>query len=283
MAAAQNSRLVIYAALAGNALVALSKFGAAAWTGSSAMLSEAIHSLVDTVNQLLMLYGLHRAAQPADAGHPLGYGRELYFWSFIVSLLIFSLGAGISLYEGIQHILRPEPVSDPHVNYLVLAASLVFEGASWTVAIREFEKQRGGLSYLEAATRSRDPTSFLVLFEDSAAVIGILIAATGTAAAEWLEMPVLDGVASVGIALVLAATAAFLARESKELLLGEPAREQVRTSMSAIVTGHPGVAEIGRMITVHLAPEQIVAAVDVDFVDDLRASQIEQTALSLRV
>jgi cation diffusion facilitator family transporter len=282
MAAAESSKFVIYAALAGNVLVAASKLVAAAWTGSSAMLSEGVHSLVDTGNQLLMLYGIHRASKPADHDHPLGYGRELYFWSFIVSLLIFSLGAGISFYEGVSHILDPVPISSPHVNYIVLVLAFLFEGASWIIAVREFDKQRGGLGYFEAATRSRDPTTFLVLFEDSAALVGIVIALVGTAASEWLAMPVLDGVASIGIALVLAVTAGFLANESKGLLLGEPARASVRRSIEAIVTAHPGIAGIGRLITVHLAPDQIVATLDVDFVDDLRASDVERVTETLQ-
>jgi cation diffusion facilitator family transporter len=281
VAASTSSIFVIYAALAGNVLVAMSKFGAAAWTGSSAMLSEAVHSSVDCGNQLLMLYGIHRASAPPDAQHPLGYGRELYFWSFIVALLIFSIGAGLSFYEGVNHILAPVPITDPHVNYIVLALSLLFEGASWGFAVREFEKQRGGLGFLEAATRSRDPTSFLVLFEDSAALIGIGMAFAGTFAAEWLENPRLDGVASLGISMVLAVTAAFLAHESKGLLIGEPAREPIRRSIIKIATNHAGISAVGRLVTVHLAPRQIVAALNVDFVDDLRASEVEDVTRSL--
>jgi cation diffusion facilitator family transporter len=281
VAASTSSIFVIYAALAGNVLVAMSKFGAAAWTGSSAMLSEAVHSSVDCGNQLLMLYGIHRASAPPDAQHPLGYGRELYFWSFIVALLIFSIGAGLSFYEGVNHILAPVPITDPHVNYIVLALSLLFEGASWGFAVREFEKQRGGLGFLEAATRSRDPTSFLVLFEDSAALIGIGVAFAGTFAAEWLEDPRLDGLASLGISMVLAVTAAFLAHESKGLLIGEPAREPIRRSIIKIATNHAGISAVGRLVTVHLAPRQIVAALNVDFVDDLRASEVEDVTRSL--
>jgi cation diffusion facilitator family transporter len=281
VAATSSSTFVIYAALAGNVLVAVSKFGAAAWTGSSAMLSEAVHSTVDCGNQLLMLYGIHRASAPPDEQHPLGYGRELYFWSFIVALLIFSIGAGVSFYEGVNHILTPVPITDPHVSYIVLTLSLLFEGTSWCFAVREFEKQRGGLGFLEAAARSRDPTSFLVLFEDSAALIGIGIAFAGTFAAEWLQNPRLDGVASLGISMVLAVTAAFLAHESKGLLIGEPAREPIRRSIIRIATDHVGISAVGRLVTVHLAPRQIVAALNVDFVDDLRASEVEDVTHSL--
>lgn len=281
MAAVTSSSFVIYAALAGNVLVAVSKFGAATWTGSSAMLSEAVHSSVDCGNQLLMLYGVHRAKAPPDRQHPLGYGRELYFWSFIVALLIFSLGAGLSFYEGVNHILRPDPITDPEVNYVILTLSLLFEGSSWFVAVRAFEKQRDGLGFLEAAARSRDPTSFLVLFEDTAAIIGIIIALAGTFAAERLNMPELDGIASLGISIVLAVTAAFLAHESKGLLIGEPAREPIRRSILGIAGDHPGVAAVGRLVTVHLAPRQIVAALDVEFADDLRASEVERVTHAL--
>lgn len=155
MASASSSKFVIYTALAGNLLVAVTKFVAAAWTGSSAMLSEGVHSLVDSVNQALMLYGIHRAAMPPDEQHPLGHGRELYFWCFVVALLIFSLGAGISIYEGALHILHPTVIRNPRVSYVVLGLSFVFEATTWWIALREFEKQRGTLSYLEAATRSR--------------------------------------------------------------------------------------------------------------------------------
>jgi len=178
--AASKSKLVVYAASIGNALVALTKFAAAAWTGSSAMLSEAIHSLVDTGNQLLLLYGIHRAARPPDDLHPLGYGREIYFWSFVVALLMFTLGAGVACYEGVQHILSPHEIVDPKVSYIVLACAALFEGTSWIVALREFRKAKGDLGYFEAVQRSKDPLTFTVLFEDSAALIGLLIAFLGT-------------------------------------------------------------------------------------------------------
>ena len=281
MAAASSSKVVIYAALVGNLLVALIKFAAAAWTGSSAMLSEGVHSLVDTMNQVLMLYGIHRASLPPDEQHPLGYGRELYFWSFVVALLIFALGAGVAFYEGVAHIRAPASIEDSTINYLVLALSFVFESISWWIAVREFEKYRGKRGFIEAATRSRDPTSYLVLFEDSAALIGIVIAFAGVAAADYLGIPALDGVASIGIGIVLAVTALFLARESKGLLLGEPAQDSTRRSIAALVRATPGVLDVARLITVHLAPQQVVAALDVDFADDLRTSEVERVAAAV--
>jgi cation diffusion facilitator family transporter len=281
MATGSASRKVIYAALAGNLLVALTKFAAAAWTGSSAMLSEGVHSVVDTANQLLLLHGISRSAKPRDEGHPLGYGRELYFWSFIVALLIFSLGAGVSFYEGIVHISAPVPITDPHVNYVVLGISFVFEGATFLIALKEFNKLRGSLGYLEAVTRSKDPPSFLVLLEDSAALIGIVIAFIGTFAAEKLAMPVLDGVASIGIGLLLAATATFLARESKGLLIGEGARGSTIRSIRKIAAEQPGVESVNDLITVHLAPDQVVAALSLEFKDPLTTPEIEKTVAAI--
>lgn len=281
MAAGSASRKVIYAALAGNLMIALTKFIAAWWTGSSAMLSEGVHSVVDTSNQLLLLYGFHRAAKPPDENHPLGYGRELYFWSFIVALLIFALGAGVSFYEGIAHILDPVHITDPHVNYIVLGISFVFEAITFLIALKEFNKVRGPLGYIEAVQASKDPPSFLVLFEDSAALIGILIAFAGTAAAQAWAMPVLDGVASIGIGLLLATTAAFLARESKGLLIGEGARGRTLRSIRQIAADEPGVERVNDLVTTHLSPQQVVAALSLEFKDELTTPQIENVVASI--
>lgn len=279
--AAGKTKFVIYAAGIGNALVALTKFGAAWWTGSSAMLSEAIHSLVDTVNQLLLLYGIHRAARPPDELHPLGYGREIYFWSFVVALLMFTLGAGIACYEGVQHILNPHEIIDPKVSYIVLACAAVFEGASWFVALREFSEAKGDMGYFEAMRHSKDPPTFIVLFEDSAALIGLAIAFAGTFAAERLAMPVLDGVASIGIALLLGLTALALARESKELLLGEPASRSLRESVISIVRGTHGIERGQIVFTVHLSPDQVIVALSLEFRDDLTTPEIEAATAKL--
>ena len=178
--ASLSSRKVIYAAIVGNLLVAATKFGAAAWTGSSAMLSEAVHSVVDTGNSILLLYGLHRAKQPPDHDHPLGYGREIYFWSFVVAVMVFALGAGVSLYEGITHILNPEPIQNVAVNYAVLGLSVLFDGTTWWIALRNFKGQKSYGELLSAIRNSKDPPSFMVLFEDSASLIGLTIAFAGT-------------------------------------------------------------------------------------------------------
>jgi cation diffusion facilitator family transporter len=211
---------VVDAALGANLAIAVVKFVAAALTGSSAMLSEGVHSLVDTINELLLLYGMKRANKPPDLSHPFGHGRELYFWSFMVALLVLALGAGVSLYEGIVHLRQPQPMEKLAVNYLVLAASFACEVTSWWVALKHFRATKGNLGYFEAFRASKDPSTFTVLFEDSAALLGLLIAAAGITAAQVLDMPRLDGVASIGIGLLLMASSLLLARETKALLIG---------------------------------------------------------------
>ncbi|TPI18611.1 cation diffusion facilitator family transporter [Mesorhizobium sp. B4-1-1] len=275
MAGHSGSRRVIYAALAGNLAIALTKFAAAAFTGSSAMLSEGVHSLVDTGNGGLLLYGMHRAARPPDRTHPLGHGRELYFWSFIVALLVFALGAGVSFYEGVIHIMAPEPVVNAKVNYVVLALSFVFEGSSWLVALKEFRQQKGRQGWFEAVRRSKDPSVYTVLFEDSAALLGLVVAFAGILSAELLEIPELDGVGSIGIAIILGATAIFLARESKGLLLGEPASPEVQKKVLAIVQEDPAVQRANGILSVHIGPEEIVAGLSIEFEDHLTAPEIE--------
>lgn len=275
MAAHAGSRTVIYAALIGNLLIAATKFIAAAWTGSSAMLSEGIHSLVDTGNGALLLYGLHRAARPPDLTHPFGHGRELYFWSFIVALLVFAVGAGVSLYEGIAHVISPYPATSLTANYVVLGLSALFEGYSWRVALKEFKAAKGSLSYFAAVRQSKDPGVFTVLFEDTAALLGLLIAFIGITAAAYFERPELDGVASIVIGLILAATAILLARESKALLIGEAALPQVQEEIRAAIDGDPDVERVNGMTTVHLGPDQIVVALSLEFKDDRSTADIE--------
>jgi len=275
MAGHAGSKRVIYAALAGNLAIAATKFAAAFFTGSSAMLSEGVHSLVDTGNGALLLHGMRRAARPPDRTHPLGHGRELYFWSFIVALLVFALGAGVSFYEGIIHIMAPEPVVNAKVNYIVLGFSFLFEGSSWLVALKEFRQQKGRQGWLEAVRRSKDPSVYTVLFEDSAALLGLIVAFAGILSAELLEMPELDGVGSIGIAIILGATAIFLARESKGLLLGEPASPEVQRKVLAIAQEDPAVQRANGILSVHIGPEEIVAGLSIEFEDHLTAPEIE--------
>ena len=224
---AHSSKKVILAALIGNSLIAVTKFAAAAFTGSSAMLSEGIHSLVDTGNQVLLLYGLKRANKPPDELFPFGYGKEIYFWCFVVAILIFAVGAGVSLYEGVHHIRSPQPLHNVMVNYVVLALAMVFEGAAWYYAIRAFTRAKGKWGYLEAVQRSKDPSLFVVLFEDSAAMIGLIVAFLGIALTQLTGIEQFDGIASVIIGLILAGTAIWLAYETKGLLIGESANAHV--------------------------------------------------------
>jgi cation diffusion facilitator family transporter len=277
MAGAPATKVVVYAALAGNGAVAVVKFIAFLWTGSSAMLSEAIHSSVDTADQALMLYGLKRAQRAPDSDHPLGYGRELYFWSFTVALLIFTLGAGLTIYEGVQHVMAPEPISDVMVSYIVYGCAAIFEGISWSFAFREFRKAKGELGYFEAVRKSKDPPTFIVLFEDSAALAGLAIAAGGTFLAEQFALPVLDGVASIGIGLVLGVTALVLTRESKGLLIGEPASPDLRDAVMRTARETDGVERAQIVFSVHMAPEQVVVALSLEFRDDMMADEIEAT------
>ncbi|WP_062112280.1 cation diffusion facilitator family transporter [Aureimonas sp. AU40] len=272
---ADGSKTVIYAALAGNFLIACTKFAAAAFTGSAAMLSEGVHSLVDTGNELLLLYGMRRAGEPPDRSHPLGHGRELYFWSFIVALLVFALGAGVSVYQGIHHILDPAPIESPNWNYAVLGASFLFEGITWIVALREFRRQKGSLGYFEAITRSKDPTTFTVLLEDSAALIGLAIAFVGIILADRLAIPELDGAASICIGLLLAAVAILLARESKGLLIGEAAIPAVQDAILSIAQADPSIQKANGLVTTHLGPHQVIVALSAEFEDDMTAPQIE--------
>jgi cation diffusion facilitator family transporter len=281
MARRTSAARVVYAALLGNVLIAITKFGAAFWTGSSAMMSEAVHSLVDTSNELLLLYGMHRARQPPDPQHPFGHGRELYFWSFIVALMVFGLGAGMSFYEGINHVLYPVPMKHPTVNYVVLGLSFVFEFGSWCVALKEFRRSKGNLGYVEAVGVSKDPTTFTVLFEDSAALAGLLIAFVGIAAAQALHKPILDGVGSLGIALILAIAGAALARRTKELLIGESAFPDLQRSILEIASQRHGIARANGVLTTHLGPDQVVVALSAEFEDHLTAPEIEACVSSL--
>ena len=279
--AAHGSKKVIYAALAGNGLIAITKFIAAALTGSSAMLSEAIHSVVDTGNQGLLLYGIRRSRRPPDAAHPFGYGSEIYFWSFVVAILIFGLGAGISFYEGVQKLLHPHPITSPYINYIVLAIAMVFEAGAWLVAYREFGKVRGNFGLFEAVQRSKDPTVFTVLFEDTAAMLGLLAALTGIACADFFAIVWADGAASLVIGFILAGTAALLAYETKGLLIGEAASRSLRQGVRGLVRRAREVRHINEMRTMHMAPNDILLALSLDFHDDLNVGRVEQTIFLL--
>lgn len=272
---ASGSTRVIFAALIGNTLIAITKFTAAFITGSSAMLSEGIHSLVDTGNQVLLLYGIRQAKKPADQNFPFGHGKEIYFWSFIVAILIFALGGGISVYEGIQHLYHPEAITRPMINYVVLGLAMLFEGAAWYFAFREFTRIKGKRGYIEAVRRAKDPSIFVVLFEDSAAMLGLLVAFFGIALSQWTGLLFFDGAASIIIGMILIGTAIWLAYETKGLLIGESANRYVIEGIRSILKAHASTQYVNEVLTMHMGPDFVLANISVDFQDHLTAEEIE--------
>jgi cation diffusion facilitator family transporter len=274
---AAGSTKVIVAALIGNSLIAVTKFVAAAYTGSSAMLSEGVHSIVDTGNQLLLLFGLRQSRKPPDEDFPFGHGKEIYFWSFIVAILIFAVGAGISLYEGLARVIAPHPVENAFVNYIVLGFAMVFEGGAWYFAFKEFGRVKGGRGYIEAVQQGKDPTFFVVLFEDSAAMLGLVVAFVGVWLGEVTGNPIFDGIASIIIGLILGGTAAWLAYETKSLLIGERADREVVDGIRRIARAHREVRHVNEVLTMHMGPEYILVNISVDFADNLRADDIEES------
>ena len=274
--ASHTSKTVIYAALAGNTAIAITKFAAAGFTGSAAMLSEAIHSVVDTGNQLLLLFGLWRAAKPADARHPFGYGLQLYFYTFVVAVLIFGVGAVVSFMHGLEKVRHPTPVEHAWVNYLVLGFGVVFEGGVWLVALKAFNRQRAGRSAFAEIHASKDPTVFTVLFEDTAALAGLTAALLGVFLSQALHAPVLDGVASLLIGVILAVTALFLAYESQSLLTGEAASHETRVGINRIARSEPGVVGLNQARTMHFGPNEVLVVLSLDFEDQLPAGEVER-------
>ena len=273
---ASSSKKVIFAALAGNTLIAITKFVAAAITGSSAMLSEGIHSVVDTGNQILLLYGLHRAQKPPDRRFPFGYGKEVYFWSFVVAILIFAVGAGVSILEGLRHLSHPEPLKDLHINYIVLGLAALFEGGALFFALVEFNKTKGEAGYFEAVHKGKDPSMFVVLFEDSAAMAGLVVAFLGILLGQLTGSPYFDGAASVIVGLILAATAAWLAYETKGLLIGESADRGTVQAIREFVQSHKEVRHVNEVLTLHMGPEYVLVNLSVDFADETTAPELEQ-------
>lgn len=273
--AAASSKKVIFAALFGNGLIAITKFIAASITGSSAMFSEAIHSCVDTGNQGLLLYGLGRSKRPADDRHPFGYGGEIYFWAFMVAVLIFGVGAGISFYEGVHKVMHPEPVKSAYVSYIVLSLALVFEGVATWIAFTEFNKVRGKRALLAAVRESKDPSIFTVLFEDTAAILGLLVAMVGTILSAEFGMYIFDGIASIVIGCILAGAATFLAIECKSLLVGEAARPELQDGVQKILDDTQGVQGVLHLSTLHLGPHDVLVAADIKLEPNLSTGDIK--------
>jgi cation diffusion facilitator family transporter len=275
------STKVIIAALIGNAAISITKFFAAFMTGSSAMLSEGIHSLVDTGNQILLLYGMKQAKKPADDEFPFGHGKEIYFWSFIVAILIFAVGSGVSIYEGIRHVIHPAQIKNPMVNYIVLCLALVFEGAAWFFAFKEFGKVKGKRGYIEAVQKGKDPSMFVVLFEDSAALLGLFIALLGIWLTQVTGIALFDGIASILIGLILGGTAIWLAIETKGLLIGEGANKEVINSIRKIVNSFEEVDKVNELLTMHMGPEFILVNISIRFKRKQLTRELEDVIQSL--
>ncbi len=283
--ARSDSTIFVLIALGANLGIAIAKFAAAAWTSSSAMLSEAIHSLVDTSNQALLLLGLKRSKRPADEAHPFGYSKELYFWGFVVAVLLFSMGAGVSIYEGVHKLFEPHPITDPHVNYMVLAIAMILEGYSTYRAVKEFNKRQPGKGLLEALRQSKDAALFTVVLEDIAAMTGLTLALLGVMAAHLLGLHWADGAASVAIGLLLALVAVFMAIEIRSLIIGEAVSRETQLGLRRLIGIEVGpekpIRAINEIRTMHLGPEDVLLAASVDFHDGVASETVEATTARL--
>ncbi len=279
MAAAHKS---IYSALIANLLIAITKFIAGAFSNSSAMISEGVHSLVDTVNQLLLLYGIKRSQRPPDAARPFGYGKELYFWAFIVSILIFGFGGGVSIYQGIVHIIHPRPLEDPTWNYLVLGVSVIFEMISFIIVIKEFNKSRGKTGWWKAIKESKDPTGFLVLFEDAAALLGLIIVGVFIFLSHWLDMPVLDGVGSLLVGILLVLVSSMLAIESRSLLMGEGISPEMKEKIKVLAEKDPSVLKVISIVSTYQSPEDVLLMLILAFKAELTTEEITAAIARIR-
>lgn len=272
---AGSSKKVIFAALIGNAAIAITKFVAAGITNSSAMFSEGIHSLVDTGNQVLLLFGLRQARKPADKRFPFGHGKEIYFWCFVVAILIFAVGSGLSIFKGIEHIRHPTVITSPLINYLVLGVAIIIEAFVFYIALKEFNKSRGSSSVLEAIQKGKDPAMFVVLLEDAAALLGLTVAMLGIAISQLTGNYIFDGIASVGIGLILAFVAVLLAYETKGLLIGESASDDVVDGIRKMVTEFTGVERVNEVLTMHMGPDYILVNLSVEFNDEIHTEKME--------
>lgn len=278
---AGGSKIAIYGALAANIGIAVIKFIAAGVTGSSAMISEGIHSAVDSGNSLLLLLGISRSKRPADAGHPFGHGKEIYFWTLIVAVLVFSLGGGMSLYEGITHLQHPEELKDPKWNYIVLVISMIFEGSSLIYAVKTFNKTKGEFNFWKEVRLSKDPALFAVIYEESAALLGLLLALAGVFLCHYFGNPVYDAIASMLIGLLLIVVAIVMVKESKGLLVGESAHAAIVKGVYELINDEAAVSTLYYPLTMHLAPEEILLAIDVQFHSEMTMDELIENINSL--
>jgi len=277
-----SSKISIYSALVANLAISVTKFIAAAITGSSAMASEGIHSLVDTINEVLLLLGIKRSKKPPDAKRPFGYGTELYFWSFIVSILIFSVGGGISFYEGITHLQHPEHIQDPSMNYIVLGIALLFDGTSFIIALKAFNRGRNDTTFWRSIKRSKDPSTFVVLFEDAADVLGLIVAFVGIFLGHYFNNPYFDGIASIIIGAILTAVSVILTRESRSLLLGEAASPDVIEAVKLIAEANDAILNVDPPLSTVLGAEEILLILKVTFRENLTATQISEISKAIK-
>lgn len=276
MPAHEEKPLAIYGALGANLLIAVTKFIAAGFTGSSAMLSEGIHSVVDTGNEVLLLLGLKKSRKPPDAGHPFGHGKELYFWSLIVAVALFGVGGGMSVYEGITHLQHPHALESPAWSYAVLGAAFVFETVSWVIVVRALLPEIRKEGFWQAVRTSKDPSVVTVFFEDSAALAGLVVAFLGVFLGHRLDNPYADGIASIVIGVILAAVSLFLVYQSKGLLLGESADPEVVADIHALARAIPAVADVQCPLTMHFGPDEVLLNLEMDFRPDATAAQITE-------
>jgi cation diffusion facilitator family transporter len=271
-----KSQLAIYAAIAGNLAIAATKFVAAAITGSAAMLSEAIHSMVDTGNGGLMLLGIYKSRKPADSDHPFGHGHELYFWTLVVGVLVFAVGGGMSIYEGILHIVHPAETENLVWSYSVLGIAAMFEGASWLAGWKAFSLERGRRGVLETIHDTKDPTSFTVVLEDSAALLGLLFAFVGIFLGQQLELPYLDGVASVVIGMLLCGVAVLMVYESKGLLIGEGLDKETLKTVRKLVEADPAIERVRALYTLYLGPHEVLLTIELRFHSHISALEVRR-------
>ena len=276
------SKIPLYSALIANLAIAITKFIAAGVTGSSAMISEGIHSLVDTTNEILLLYGIHRSKKPADAQRPFGYSKELYFWAFIVSILIFGIGGGISFYEGVTHLQHPSVIEDPHWNYLVLGIAFILDGFSFFTAQREFNRQRAGMPFWVAVRKSKDPSTFVVLFEDAADLLGLIVAFLGVFLGHYYQNPYYDGIASMLIGVILASISALLLIESRSLLMGETAEPEILQQAVQLASNNPAVSKVGLPLSMYMGPDDIILAIPITFREEVTGREITETIARIR-
>ncbi len=280
---AGETKKAVLAAILGNLLIAATKFIAAAFSGSAAMLSEAIHSLVDTGNGALMLYGMRRSVKPPDDDHPLGYGHELYFWALIVGMLIFALGGGMSIVTGYMHLGRETPPGDVGWSYAVIAAALVFEGVSWYFGLKAFRKERRGRGIVETIRRTKNPSTFAILLEDTAALLGLVFAFFGIFLSTHLDAPWIDGASSMAIGILLWITAFVMVYESKELLVGEGMEKSTLRSVREIICADPAVERVDKLLTLYLGPDEVMLAIELHFHPDTTAIEIRHAVTRFKL